>query len=123
MNTATNPRILLASRYSNADLYSPDRSISIVSSVKDENVVKPPNSPVKRKNLVFWVKLKASAKLQQKPIRSEPIKLTDKVPKGKEKSIERCVNVETPNLSAVPIAPPNIKRKPCIIEPSVFSPG
>lgn len=114
-NTAANPNILLANRYNRADLYSPERSIIIVSRVKEENVVNPPKRPVKRNILVFGVKLKASAKIQQKPIRKEPIILTDNVPKGKEKSIERCVNVETTNLSAVPIAPPVIKRKPCVI--------
>lgn len=83
-NTANIPRILLASILINANLYSPDFMRVIVSSVNEEKVVNPPKSPVKRKALVFWEKEKASAILQQKPIKKEPITLTDKIPYGKE---------------------------------------
>lgn len=47
--TAISPRILLARILINASLYSPERMSAIVSNAKDENVVKPPKKPVKRK--------------------------------------------------------------------------
>lgn len=81
--TAIIPSMLLASRLIRANLYSPERIRSIVSRVKEEKVVNPPKRPVKRKARVLWEKEKASAILQQKPIRKEPITLTDKIPKGK----------------------------------------
>lgn len=56
-NTAIKPSILLASTLSSAILYSPVRISTIVSSVKEEKVVKPPKSPVNRKALVLIEKL------------------------------------------------------------------
>lgn len=125
-NTANNPNILLAIRFKNAHLYSPVLISDIVSNVNEENVVNPPNSPVKRNALAPAERLHVSAMLQQKPIRKEPITLTESIPKGKECSIERCIHVETPKRNTVPIAPPVISSKTFIIPfPFLvcFSPG
>lgn len=51
------PNILLARMFSSANLYSPVFISDIVSRVKDEKVVTPPNSPVKRKALTLTDKL------------------------------------------------------------------
>ena len=56
----------------------------IVSNANEEKVVNPPKSPVNRKALVLTEKLWSSARLQQKPIRKEPITFTESIPKGKE---------------------------------------
>ncbi|OKZ28882.1 MAG: hypothetical protein BHV83_20935 [Parabacteroides sp. merdae-related_45_40] len=95
-NTANNPNTLLAIRFKSANLYSPVFISDIVSSANEENVVNPPNSPVKRNTLAPADRLQVSAILQQKPMRKEPITLTESIPKGKECSIERCTHVETP---------------------------
>ena len=76
--------MLLANILINASLYSPVYIKVTVSNVKDEKVVNPPNSPVNRNARVLGEKLNASARLQQKPIRKEPITLTERIPKGKE---------------------------------------
>lgn len=47
-NTAINPRILLASIFKKASLYSPVFNNIIVSRAKEEKVVKPPNKPVNK---------------------------------------------------------------------------
>ena len=95
-NTANNPNTLLAIRFKSANLYSPVFISDIVSSANEENVVNPPNSPVKRNTLAPADRLQVSAILQQKPMRKEPITLTESIPKGKECSIERYTHVETP---------------------------
>lgn len=70
--------MLLAKILINASLYSPVLIKVRVSNVKDENVVNPPNNPVKRNARVLGEKLNASARLQQKPIRKEPITFTER---------------------------------------------
>lgn len=50
--TAINPNALLATMLSRANFSSPFRKRALVSKAKEEKVVKPPNSPVKRKALV-----------------------------------------------------------------------
>ena len=120
-NTANNPNRLLARIFRNASLYSPVFISDIVSNANEENVVNPPNSPVKRKTLALAEILQYSAMLQQKPIRKEPITLTESIPKGKECSIERCTHVETPKRNRVPIAPPVISSKTFIITIYIFS--
>ena len=51
--TAINPNALLATMLSRANLASPFRKRALVSSEKEEKVVKPPNNPVKRNALVW----------------------------------------------------------------------
>ena len=51
--TAINPSALLAKMLSRANLASPFRKRALVSSAKEEKVVKPPNNPVKRNALVW----------------------------------------------------------------------
>lgn len=114
-NTAISPSMLLARILRNANLYSPVFISNIVSSVKEENVVKPPNKPVKRKIRVLTEKFKCSARLQLKPIRKEPIILTESIPTGKECSTEGCIHLETPKRSSVPIAPPVISNRTFIM--------
>lgn len=88
--------MLLARILNKASLYSPVFMSDMVSSVKEENVVKPPNKPVKRNIRVLTEKFKCSARLQLKPMRKEPITLTESIPIGKECSTDRCTHVETP---------------------------
>lgn len=57
MKTANNPNRLLAIILKKAILYSLERIRTIVSSAKDEKVVKPPNNPVKIKAFEFAEKL------------------------------------------------------------------
>ena len=95
-NTKIKPKILLAKILSKANLYSPVRMSTMVSRAKDENVVKPPKKPVKRNALAFKDILNVSARLKAKPIKKEPRTLTERIPKGKEKSNVFWTHEETP---------------------------
>lgn len=113
--TANNPKKLLAKIFRRANLYSPTFIKDIVSKVKEEKVVNPPNNPVKIKSLVLDDRFRTSAILQQRPIKKEPIILTDNIPQGKVGNIERCTHVEIPKRNIVPMAPPVIRSKTFIM--------
>ena len=72
-NTANNPNTLLAIRFKSANLYSPVFISDIVSSANEENVVNPPNSPVKRNTLAPADRLQVSAPTEADEERADHI--------------------------------------------------